>query len=129
MIVVTGQGDRALAVEALRAGAADFIEKPYDADVILRAVAAALNGGPDGAGRGARTEIEHRVTTLSVKERQIFDRLTEGQSAASIAEELGLTPRSVEIHRTNLMTKMQATSFPDLVRMAVLLLAEPPAED
>jgi two-component system response regulator FixJ len=129
VIVVTGQGAVSLAVEALRAGAVDFIEKPYDADVLLAAVAAAMSGGLDSAARVARqTEIEHRLTTLSVNERQIFDRLTDGRSTASIAQELGLNPHSIEIHRANLMTKMQATSLPDLVRMVSLLPAEPPPE-
>jgi two-component system, LuxR family, response regulator FixJ len=128
VIVVTGQGDLTLAVEALRAGAADFIEKPYDADVLLDAVAAAMNGLDGGVSTARKTGIEQRLATLSVEERGVFDRLANGQSTASIAQDLRLDPRTIEVHRANLMTKMQATSLSDLVRMAVFSLIEPPPQ-
>lgn len=123
VIVVTGQGDITLAVEALRAGAIDFIEKPYDADVLLNSVAGAiqiLDGAIDGTGR---TEIQQRLATLSVEERRVFDGLTNGQSTAALAQNLRLVQRAVEIHRVNIMTKMQASGLSDLVRMAIVASA------
>ena len=127
VIVVTGQGDVTLAVKALRAGAADFVEKPYDSAVLLDAIAAALSGLDSAARVVRRTEIEQRLATLLVEEHRVYDGLANGQSAASIAQDLRLNPQSIETHRANLMTKMQATSLSDLVRMA--MLAEPPSED
>jgi two-component system response regulator FixJ len=129
VIVVTGQGDITLAVEALRAGAAEFIENPYDADVLLNAVAAAIKEMDSAVIGTRRTEIEQRMAMLSIDERRVFDGLTNGQSMVSIAQDLRLTLRTVEIHRANLMTKMQASGLSDLVRMALFSLAEPPAEE
>jgi two-component system response regulator FixJ len=126
VIVVTGQGEVAVAVEALKAGAADFIEKPYDADVLLGAVATV--SAPHGTARAARkAEIDQRLVTLSAEERLVLDRLVDGQSTISIAQELQLDSRVIEVRRANLMTKMHATRFSDLIRMA--LLAERLEED
>jgi two-component system response regulator FixJ len=129
VIVVTGQGDITLAVEALRAGAAEFIEKPYDADVLLNAVAATIKEMDSAVIGTRRTEIGQRLAMLSVEERRVFDGLTNGQSAASLAQDLRLSSRALEIHRANLMTKLQASSLSDLVRMAIIPPVEPPAED
>ncbi|WP_338834283.1 response regulator [Bradyrhizobium septentrionale] len=129
VIVVTGQGDVTLAVEALRAGATEFIEKPYDADTLLSAVAAAIKE-PIGTTADARkTRVGQMLAMLSVEERRVFDGLTGGQSAASLAQDLRLSSQALEIHRANLMTKLQASSFSDLVRIALLSLAKPPAEN
>jgi two-component system response regulator FixJ len=129
VIMVTGQGDVTLAAEALRAGVVDFIEKPYDSAVLLDAVAAAINGLGGTVRAAKRTGIEARLAILSVAERRVFDGLAHGHSTVLIAQELQLNTRSFEIHRANLMTKMQAASLSDLVRMALFLLAEPPPEN
>lgn len=126
VIVVTGQGDVTLAVEALRAGAMEFIEKPYDADVLLDAVAAAIKEPSGTITEARRAKARQMLAKLSVEERSVFDGLTSGQSSASLAQDLRLSSEALEIHRTNLMTKLQASSLSDLVRTA---MAEPSAED
>ena len=126
VIVVTGQGDVTLAVEALRAGATEFIEKPYDADVLLDAVATAIKEPTGTITKARRARVRQLLAMLSVEERRVFDGLTSGQSAASLAQDLCMSLRALEIYRTNLMTKLQASSLSDLVRIA---MAEPSAED
>ncbi|UGY11838.1 response regulator (plasmid) [Bradyrhizobium septentrionale] len=128
VIVVTGQGDVTLAVEALRAGATEFIEKPYEADDLLNALTAAIKE-PTGTIDAKRVRVGQLLALLSVEERRVFDGLTNGLSAASLAQDLRLSPRALEIHRANLMTKLQASSLSDLVRMAQLSVTQPPAED
>jgi len=129
VIVVTGQGDVTLAVEALRAGATEFIEKPYNADVLLDAVAAAIKEPTGTITDARRARAGKMLAMLSIEERRVFDGLTNGQSAASLAQDLRLSSRALEIHRANLMTKLQASSLSDLVRMAIISPVEPPAED
>ena len=121
VIVTTGHADIPLAIEAIAIGAFDFIEKPFDADVLLAALRSALD--PDGASATAqtRTEVLDRVATLSSRERQVFDRMALGRSNRAIAHELGYTERVVEVHRANVLTKMQATHLSNLVRMALTL--------
>src|SRR5215510_1867191 len=117
VIVVTGHGDVPLAVEAMKVGAADFLEKPFDDEAMLAAVrsACAQQEGKDRH-RAERTEIESRLATLSNRERDVLRGLANKQ----IAFDLGISPRTVEIYRANLMTKMQASSLSDLVRMALI---------
>ena len=119
VIVITGHGDVPLAVEAMKLGAADFIEKPFDDEVLLAAIRSALErrGGPSEAERGA---AQTRVSSLSKRERQVLDGLVAGLPNKTIAYDLGISPRTVEVYRANLMTKMQATSLSDLVRTALL---------
>ena len=122
VIVITGHGDIALAVEAMKMGAADFFEKPFDDDLLLASVRAALRQQADQTKRGAeRAEIEHRIATLSSREKDVLAGLIEGRANKQIAFELGISPRTVEIYRANLMNKMQANSLSDLVRMALLV--------
>jgi two-component system, LuxR family, response regulator FixJ len=121
VIVITGHGDVALAVEAMKAGAVDFIEKPYDAEILLAAVRSALSTQRADATRDAeRAEILGRLVALSSRERQVLDGLVAGQHNKTIAHELGISARTVEIYRANVMTKMQATSLSHLVRMALI---------
>ena len=121
VIVITGHGDIALAVEAMKIGAADFLEKPFDDDLLLASVRAALRDQEDQTKRGAeRAEIEHRISTLSPREKDVLTGLIEGRANKQIAFDLGISPRTVEIYRANLMNKMQADSLSDLVRMALL---------
>ncbi len=118
-IVVTGHGDVPLAVEAMKAGAVDFIEKPFDQETILHAVQAALERGRGGDG-GEGPAIAAKLASLSERERQVLDGLIAGHPNKIIAHELGISPRTVEVYRANLMTKMAARSLSELIRMAVL---------
>ena len=121
VIVITGHGDIALAVEAMKIGAADFFEKPFDDDLLVASVRAALRQREGQTKRGAkRAEIEHRISTLSRREKDVLTGLIEGRANKQIAFDLGISPRTVEIYRANLMNKMQADSLSDLVRMALL---------
>jgi two-component system response regulator FixJ len=121
VIVITGHGDVALAVEAMKIGAADFFEKPFDDDLLVASVRAALRQREGQTKRGAeRAEIEHRISTLSPREKDVLTGLIEGRANKQIAFDLGISPRTVEIYRANLMNKMQADSLSDLVRMALL---------
>jgi two-component system response regulator FixJ len=122
VIVITGHGDIALAVEAMKIGAADFFEKPFDDDLLVASVHAALRQQADQTQRGAeRAEIEHRISTLSPREKDVLAGLIEGRANKQIAFDLGISPRTVEIYRANLMNKMRADSLSDLVRMALLV--------
>jgi len=121
VIVMTGHGDVPLAVEAMKAGAVDFIEKPFDDDVMLAAVRAALTRGEITGKRDAeRAEIEQRIKSLSARERDVLQGLVGGHPNKIIAYNLGISPRTVEIYRANVMSKMQAPSLSDLVRMALI---------
>jgi two-component system response regulator FixJ len=121
VIVITGHGDVALAVEAMKIGAADFFEKPFDDDRLVASVRAALRQQEGQTKRGAeRSKIEHRISTLSRREKDVLAGLIEGRANKQIAFDLGISPRTVEIYRANLMNKMQADSLSELVRMALL---------
>ena len=120
VIVITGHGDIALAVEAMKIGAVDFLEKPFDDDTLLDAVRASLTRTADTAQRNAElTEIHDKLAALSNRERQVLEGLVAGKANKVIAFDLGISPRTVEIYRANLMTKMTANSLSDLVRMAM----------
>jgi two-component system, LuxR family, response regulator FixJ len=122
VIVVTGHGDVALAVEAMKIGAADFLEKPFDDEVLLASVESALRQRDGEVKREAeRTEIESRLTALSPRERDVLGGLVVGRANKQIAFDLGISPRTVEIYRANLMNKMDAGSLSDLVRMALIV--------
>ena len=122
VIVITGHGDVSLAVEAMKIGAADFFEKPFNDDQLVASVRAALQQRQDQTKRGAeRTEIEHRISKLSAREKDVLAGLIEGRANKRIAFDLGISPRTVEIYRANLMNKMQADSLSDLVRMALVV--------
>src|SRR5262245_13214192 len=124
IIVITGHGDVPLAVEAMKAGAVDFIEKPYDGEILLGAVRSALATQRTDAKRdGERAEIQARLAALSPRERQVLDGLIAGQQNKTIAHDLGISARTVEIYRANVMTKMQAASLSQLVRMALIAAA------
>ena len=121
VIVITGHGDVPLAVEAMRLGAADFLEKPFDDDALLAAVRAALTREQtDGQRHAEKAEVIKRVASLSQREREVLDGLVAGKPNKVIAYELGISPRTVEIYRANVMDKMQAESLSALVRMALL---------
>ena len=120
VIIMTGHGDVPLAVEAMKCGASDFLEKPFDDDLILAAVRLALS---DQAAvqedKALRSAIIQRLELLSARERQVLDGLVAGHPNKTIAYDLGISPRTVEIYRANFMTKMGASSLSELVRMAL----------
>lgn len=121
VIVITGHGDVPLAVEAMKSGAVDFLEKPFDDEVLLQSVRSALREHAGAAKRQAeRSDIEGRLATLSPRERDVLDGLVAGQANKQIAFDLGISPRTIEIYRANLMDKMKAGSLSDLVRMALI---------
>jgi len=121
VIVITGHGDVPLAVEAMKMGAADFLEKPFDDEALLASVRSALNAlDRDRKREVERSEIESRLSGLSSREREVLEGLVAGQANKQIAHALGISPRTIEIYRANLMTKMQAASLSDLVRMAMI---------
>jgi two-component system response regulator FixJ len=121
VIVVTGHGDVPLAVEAMKIGAADFIEKPFDDEVMLQAVRSACERqSSKDKHQAERAEIDSRLASLSNREREVLEGLVRGLANKQIAFDLGISPRTVEIYRANLMTKMEASSLSDLVRMALL---------
>jgi two-component system response regulator FixJ len=119
-ILITGHGDVPMAVEAMKAGASDFIEKPFDETVIVDAIRRASERlGNEVAGVETADEIRGRLETLSDRERQVFAQVVAGQPNKAIAFNLDISPRTVEVHRANVMTKMKATSLPELVRMSL----------
>ena len=125
-IIITGHGDIPMAVKAMKAGAVDFIEKPYSDETILEIVNNALESGAPGAGKGAEVEeTAARIALLSPRERQVLDQLIIGHQNKMIAYELGISPRTVEIHRSRVMAKMQAKSLSQLVRMALTAGIDP----
>ncbi|HET8543119.1 MAG TPA: response regulator FixJ [Pseudolabrys sp.] len=121
VIVITGHGDVQLAVEAMKAGAMDFIEKPFSDDVLLHAVRAALSAHATDSERHAlNAEVNNRMASLSKREHEVLEGLVAGHPNKTIAYDLGISPRTVEIYRANVMEKMQARSLSDLVRMALV---------
>lgn len=128
VIVITGHGDVPLAVEAMKLGAADFLEKPFDDVAILDTVKAALARREKSTRHDAlREQVADRIAALSHRERQVLECLVAGQANKTIAYELGISPRTVEVYRANVMTKMKAQSLSELVRMALLAGITPKA--
>jgi two-component system response regulator FixJ len=120
IIVITGHADVPLAVEAMKAGVADFIEKPFDDDALLDAIRAALERAEDGHKHDEEhARVLDRLASLSAREREVLDGLVAGKANKVIAYELGISARTVEVYRANVMTKMHAGSLSELVRMAL----------
>jgi two-component system response regulator FixJ len=120
IIIMTGHADVALAVEAMKAGARDIIEKPFEYDVLLDAIKAALVGSKDSRETAHRAaEIRGRLKSLSTRERQVLEGLVAGKSNKIIAHDLELSVRTVEGYRATVMGKMQAHSLPALIRMVL----------
>ena len=119
---MTGHADVPLAIQAMKSGAADFIEKPFDNDVILSAIRKAISEQAGSAEARAESErLSERIATLSVREREVMDALVEGKANKAIAFDLGISARTVEVYRANAMMKMHAKTLSDLVRMAMIV--------
>jgi two-component system, LuxR family, response regulator FixJ len=122
VIVITGHGDVPLAVEAMKNGAVDFLEKPFEDELLLGSVRSALDRSQENAERDAeRAEVEARLATLTNRERDVLEGLVAGKPNKIIAFDLAISPRTVEIYRANVMTKMEAGSLSELVRMALVV--------
>lgn len=126
VILITGHGDIPMAVAAMKAGAADFIEKPFADGVLLDSVRRALGAASSAAGKAPLdTENESRIARLTPREREVLEHLTIGRPNKLIAAELGISPRTVEIHRARVMEKTGAKSLSHLVRMALAAGIDP----
>lgn len=125
-IVITGQGDVPTAVAAMKTGAVDFIEKPFEDQILIDAIkrAASRLQGPDEAVSDIGS-LKLRLDNLSERERQVLSAVVAGLPNKTVAYDLGISPRTVEVHRANIMAKMQARSLPELVRMAIALKIVP----
>jgi two-component system response regulator FixJ len=119
VIVITGHGDIPLAVEAMRAGAQDFLEKPFEEARLLASVQRAFERGSGRPLSKEQADAHARIARLSQRERQVLKRLVDGQANKTVAWELGISARTVEVYRAKLMEKMQAAAFADLVRIAL----------
>jgi two-component system, LuxR family, response regulator FixJ len=119
-IVITGHGDVPMAVEAMKAGALDFIEKPFADDVLITAIRlAALRIAGHLADKDDASAIKERLELLSEREREVLAGVVSGLPNKTIAYDLNISPRTVEVHRANVMQKMQAKSLPELVRQCM----------
>ena len=119
-IVVTGHGDVQMAVEAMKNGALDFIEKPFSDEVLIESIRRAVELAASQRGRGSReSRTRERLASLSEREIQVLQGVVQGQANKTIAFELGISPRTVEVYRAGLMSKMQAKSLAELVRMVM----------
>ncbi|WP_439815052.1 response regulator FixJ [Zavarzinia sp. CC-PAN008] len=128
VIVMTGHGDVPMAVEALKAGAFDFIEKPFSDEQIIATVQAALAArGRAQEERADRAAIQARLEALTTRERQVLDGLIAGHPNKTIAYDLGISPRTVEIYRANVMSKLNASSLSEVIRMTFVARGADPS--
>ncbi len=119
VVIMTGHGDIDMAVAAMKAGASDFIEKPFEKAALLGCVEAARRVAIADRGAGARAEdARARLNVLTDRERDVLDGLVEGLPNKTIAFDLGISPRTVEIHRANLMQKLEVKSLAEALRIA-----------
>jgi two-component system response regulator FixJ len=122
VIVMTGHGDVPLAVRAMKAGAIDFLEKPFDDKLMLASVHRGLDAGSRASDRAAEVKgAKALLASLTPRERSVLDKLVKGRSNKVAAYELGISPRTVEIHRARIMDKMDASSLSDLVRTVLFV--------
>lgn len=127
IIFITGQGDIETAVRAMKAGAFDFIEKPYEVEVLLSAIEAAFAVAPYDHIREA-VDAAQRVAKLSPREREVLQALVAGASNKIIAFDLGLSVRTVEVHRARMMDRLGTRQLAEAIRLAVLATLAPPSQ-
>ena len=126
VVIVTGHGDIAMAVQAMRAGATDFLEKPVGRNRLLESVARAVDIGRNvRSERPERSDIGTRLEALTARERQVLEQLVMGRTNKVAAHELGISSRTVEVYRRNVMAKMGAGSLSHLVRMTLVAGIDP----
>ena len=119
-IVITGHGDVQMAVEAMKSGALDFIEKPFSDDVLIASISRAVaTAGERMRNEAMAEQVRQRIASLSEREHQVLRGVVAGQPNKTIAFDLGISPRTVEVYRAGLMGKMQAHSLAELVRMVM----------
>jgi len=119
-IVISGHGDVSSAVRAMKAGAAEFLEKPFDSEIVLRAIRTALESDAEARGKQAvASAAAARLDALTRRERQVFDCLVEGAQNKMIARQLAISPRTVEVHRSRIMKKLGASSLSEVVHLAL----------
>ena len=124
VIILTGHGDVGMAVKAMKAGALDFIEKPFDDELLLAAIEKALTEDAEKREeRASQAEILARMSQLTKRESQVMEMVTNGKSNKEIAAELNVSAKTVEAHRAHVMEKMEAGSLAELVRMAMIVSA------
>src|SRR6266567_1202686 len=120
VVIMTGHGDVPLAVEAMKLGAVDFLEKPFEDDRLIGMIDAALRQGESSArSEAVARDISARIASLSPRERQVMDGLIAGLSNKLIARDYDISPRTIEVYRANVMPKMQGGSLSELVRFAM----------
>jgi RNA polymerase sigma factor (sigma-70 family) len=121
VIIITGHGDVSMAVKAMKNGAVDFIEKPFDDEALIVSIRNALqHDEKQRALRAQRADIAARMAELTPREHQVMTMVTDGQSNKEIATALGVSAKTVEVHRSRVMDKMRADSLAELVRMAMI---------
>ncbi len=119
IVVVTGHGDVPLAVRAMRAGAVDFLEKPFREEALVGSIRRALASRKDRRSDTDAEALKERLMTLTDREREILDLVVEGNTSKEIARALSISPRTVDIHRGHVMEKMQASNVAELIRMVL----------
>jgi two-component system response regulator FixJ len=120
VVIMTGHGDVPLAVEAMKLGALDFLEKPFEDDRLITTIEMAIReAAPTAKSEALTQDIVARIATLSPRERQVMEGLIAGLSNKLIARDYDISPRTIEVYRANVMTKMQANSLSELVRLAM----------
>jgi two-component system response regulator FixJ len=127
VIVTTQRGDVATAVRAIKAGAVDFLEKPFDDRHLLAAIEAALAGPRDASNLREATEAARRLVVLSARERQVLDGIVAGHASKVIAYNLEISMRTVEVHRARILDRLGTRSMAEAIRLAVLASLAPGA--